>query len=468
LLRIYNHYISRFTILLVSIEILLIFATFFLGANVRFMNFMGLSETTFVSYISLLPEAAIFVLVLMLSMSVMGMYQLHDLPDFKATFVRLMPSMALCFGLMTLVFYLIPEIYLGRGVLVIIMLLSFFSILLLRAILFRWFSKGILQTRALVLGVGDSANELINQAEDDSDYRKPKFIGFVPFQGENRVVPDTVILPDEGSLAALVKKYNVEEIIIATQERRGGSFPIQELLECKMHGIEVTDIATYFERELKHIRMDSLYPSWLVFGGGFDQSFLRSAVKRIFDVIASVILLIVTLPIMLITIVLILIEDGFPIFYRQERVGKGGDAFMVLKFRSMRKNAEQGQQPQWAATDDPRVTFVGRMMRKLRIDELPQIVNVLKNEMSFVGPRPERPYFVDMLSAQVPYYNIRHSVKPGITGWAQVRYPYGSSVEDAIEKLQYDLYYVKNHSLFFDVVILIHTVEVVLFGKGGR
>ncbi len=468
MLRIYNHYISRFTVLLVNIEMFLLFATFFLGVNVRFVDTIDLNEMAAIPYIYLLPEAVVFIILFMLSMSAMGMYQLHSLPNFKATLIRLMPSMVLCFCLMTLVFYLIPEIYLGRGVLATIILFSFFGIALLRAILFKWFSKGILQTRALVLGAGDSANELINQTADDSDYRKPKFIGFVPFQGEAHVVPEAVIMPNQGSLAALVKKFNIEEIIIATQERRGGRFPIQELLECKMHGVEVTDIATYFERERKHIRMDSLYPSWLVFGGGFDQSFLRSAIKRVFDVLASVTLLIVTLPVMLIAIVFILIEDGFPVFYRQERVGKGGDAFMVLKFRSMRKNAEKGKNPQWATTDDPRVTYVGRIMRKLRIDELPQIVNVLKNEMSFVGPRPERPYFVDMLSAQVPYYNIRHSIKPGITGWAQVRYPYGSSVEDAIEKLQYDLYYVKNHSLFFDLVILIHTVEVVLLGKGGR
>jgi len=452
----------------VNVEMFLLFATFFLGVNVGLMNFLHSDEVPTFSYISLLPEAAIFVFMFLLCMGVMGMYQLHSLPDFKATLFRLTPTMILCFGLMTLMMYLLPSIYLGRGVLSVVIFFSFFGIAFLRTIVFKWFNTGVLRRRALVLGVGDSASELINQVEDDSSYHNSNLIGFVPFQGEKRVVPDKLVLSDEGSLAVLVKKYNVEEIIIATEERRGGSFPIQELLECKMHGTEVTDIATYFERERKHIRMDSLNPSWLVFGGGFDQSFLRSAIKRIFDVIASVILLIVTLPIMLITIIFILIEDGFPIFYRQERVGKGGDAFMVLKFRSMSKNAEKGQKPQWATTDDPRVTKVGRVMRKLRIDELPQIVNVLKNEMSFVGPRPERPYFVDMLGAQVPYYNIRHSIKPGITGWAQVRYPYGSSVEDAIEKLQYDLYYVKNHSLFFDVVILIHTVEVVLFGKGGR
>ncbi len=215
-------------------------------------------------------------------------------------------------------------------------------------------------------------------------------------------------------------------------------------------------------------RMDSLQPSWLVFSRGFDQSLIRSLIKRIFDLCASILLLIVTFPIMLITMIIILLEDGKPIFYRQERIGRGGSIFSVIKFRSMRNDAEKGGKPQWSTQDDPRITRIGKIIRKLRIDELPQIINVLKGEMSFVGPRPERPYFVDMLIAQVPYYNIRHSVKPGITGWAQVRYPYGSSVEDSIEKLQYDLYYVKNHSLFLDLIILIDTIGVVLLGKGGR
>jgi len=230
----------------------------------------------------------------------------------------------------------------------------------------------------------------------------------------------------------------------------------------------VTDITGFFERECNHLRMDSLYPSWLVFGSGFNQGTFRTIVKRTFDLTVSLLLLIVTLPVMLLTALLILIEDGFPVFYCQERVGKGGETYSVIKFRSMFNNAEKEGKPRWATTDDPRVTRVGGLIRKLRIDELPQIFNVLKGEMSFVGPRPERPYFVDLLTAQVPYYNMRHSIKPGITGWAQVRYPYGASVEDAIEKLQYDLYYVKNHSLFLDLIILIDTVGVVVLSKGSR
>jgi sugar transferase (PEP-CTERM system associated) len=287
-------------------------------------------------------------------------------------------------------------------------------------------------------------------------------------QDEELHIPASSVLPQMGSLMSLAARYRVQEIIIAIQERRGGCFPIQDLLECKLNGIKVTDSAAFFERERGQIRVNSLYPSWLVFGGGFDQSLLRTGIKRIFDLVASGVLLVATLPIMIITAVCILLEDGAPIFYRQERVGKSGKTFMVLKFRSMRNDAEKGGKPQWASTDDPRITGVGRIIRKLRIDELPQIFNVLNGDMSFVGPRPERPYFVNQLCAEIPFYNVRHSIKPGITGWAQVRYRYGASVEDAIEKLQYDLYYVKNHSLFLDAIILIDTIEVVVLGKGGR
>lgn len=464
MLRIYNHYISRYAILLVGIESFLLAAVFYLSMSTRFYD----QDIALVPLPSLFPEVIAYVFIIISSMAVIGMYQIDSRQDFKAILFRLMPSMVLSFALMTFVFYLIPVLYLGRDVLLMVMILSFCTIFVERTLFFKWSSLGVLHPRALVLGVGESAKELINQQEDDFGYRRPRIVGFVPFDGEERCVPESEVLASDDTLISLVEQYNVSEIIIATQERRGGRFPIQELLKCKMHGIKVTDIATFFEREKGHIRMDSLYPSWLVFGGGFDQSLFRSVIKRVFDVFACAILLVVAIPIMIITAILILIEDGYPIFYQQERVGKGGDTFMVLKFRSMKKNAEKDQAPQWSTENDPRITRIGKFIRKLRIDELPQILNVLKNEMSFVGPRPERPYFVDSLCAKVPYYNFRHTIKPGITGWAQVRYPYGSSVEDAIEKLQYDLYYVKNHSLFLDVIILIDTVEVVLFGKGGR
>ncbi|SEK96355.1 TIGR03013 family XrtA/PEP-CTERM system glycosyltransferase [Nitrosovibrio tenuis] len=443
---------------------MLMFAVYF-GAGVRFFDQVEPLPFTFTS---LFPEAGTFTFVMILSMAAMGMYQQDSRRDIKETLFRLMPSMALGFGLMTLAFYLLPDLYLGRGILGLVMLVALPGILLTRAGFFKWSSLGLLESQAIVLGIGGKAREFVDQAGSDPAYRRLKIIGFVPLPDEELQVPSSAVLPQMTSLMSLVNQYGAGEIVIAIQERRGGCFPIQDLLECKLNGIKVTDSAAFFERERGQIRVNSLYPSWLVFGGGFDQSPLRSAIKGVFDIAASGVLLAATLPIMLITALCILLEDGAPIFYRQERVGKGGKTFMVLKFRSMRKDAEKGGNPQWATADDPRVTRVGKIIRKLRIDELPQIFNVLNGDMSFVGPRPERPYFVDRLCTEVPFYNVRHSVKPGITGWAQVRYKYGASVQDAIEKLQYDLYYVKNHSLFLDIIILIDTIEVVVLGKGGR
>ena len=347
-------------------------------------------------------------------------------------------------------------------------MIAWTGILLTRLFFYKSTSLSLLESRILVLGAGKLAEECNKLSKKHFGSHQLRIIGFVAAPDETNQTMQSQLLPLEGSLYAMATKYNIDEIVVAVENRRSGAFPIGQLLECKLNGIHVLDISTFFEREMNQIRVDSLQPSWLVFGGGFDQSVLRTNIKRGFDIIASIVLLIATLPVMLITALLIYIEDQTPIFYSQERVGLDGHVFRVLKFRSMRNDAEKFGTPQWATEDDPRITKIGKIIRKLRIDELPQIINVFKGEMSFVGPRPERPYFVEQLCDQIPYYNMRHSVKPGITGWAQVLYQYGASVEDAMQKLQYDLYYVKNNSLFLDIIILIDTVQVVLTGKGSR
>lgn len=464
--RFYNHYISSTVILLISTEVLVLMATFYIGITVRFTH-ISLGYELLTNYFT---DASTFTLTAVLSMASLGMYQLDARPDIESILIRLMPSLILSFGLMTLIFYVFPDLYFGRGILGIVMFLALPAILITRCVLLRWLNLEILASRAIVLGTGEKAQECVDLLNMHPDRKGLKIICFIPLPGEKQHVISSKIQPkmESESLFSLAKRFSANEIIVAIQNRRNSNFPIQELLECKLHGIKVTDEADFFEREKGQLRVGSLYPSWLVFGDGFDQSSLRSVIKRSFDLAVSVILLTVTLPIMLVASLCILIESGFPIFYRQERVGRGGETFMVIKFRSMKDDAEKGGKPQWAVTNDPRITRVGNIIRKLRIDELPQILNVLKGEMSFVGPRPERPYFVEHLCSEVPYYNARHSIKPGITGWAQVRYRYGASVKDAIEKLQYDLYYVKNHSLFLDIIIIIDTIEVVVLGKGGR
>ena len=244
--------------------------------------------------------------------------------------------------------------------------------------------------------------------------------------------------------------------------------PLRELLDCKPVCAKVHNINTHFEKTLGQIRLGFANAGWLIFSDGFDQGLGRTVVKRMFDLVTALLLIVLTTPIMLLTALAIRLDSRGPVLYRQERLGQDGQRIMVTKFRSMYSNAEADGRPRWASVDDDRVTRVGQFIRKSRIDELPQLFNVLKGDMSLVGPRPERAYFVEQLTSQIPFFALRHSIKPGITGWAQVRYAYGATVEDSIEKLQYDLYYVKNHSLFLDLMILFETVVVVLTGRGAR
>lgn len=465
MLRISNHFVSKMVSVLLLIEILILLASVYLGAAFRFMD----GTFPFVhKFENFLMSAFAFAFAMIFSMSALGMYQINFREGFRNTFLRLMPSCMLGFVIVTLIFYLLPDLYFGRGILGLIFIIAASGILTVRILFFKSSQNKLLESRIIFLGDGALAQECSDLAMHNIFYHKYNIVGFIPVLAEERCVPSSAILPPDVSLYTTAKKYGASEIVVSVRNRRGGNFPIQELLECKLNGIKVTDSSEFFEREACQIRVDSLQPSWLVFGNGFDQSFLRAFGKRIFDLFVSLLIFIVSFPIMLITAFLIYLEDRMPIFYKQERVGKDGHSFMVLKFRSMRNDAETITGPQWASTDDPRTTKVGRVIRKLRIDELPQILNVLKGEMSFVGPRPERPHFVEQLCEEVPYYNMRHSIKPGITGMAQVRYQYGASVEDSIQKLQYDLYYVKNNSLFLDILILIDTLQVVLLGKGSR
>ncbi len=285
------------------------------------------------------------------------------------------------------------------------------------------------------------------------------------FGNDNAVAPDNYPTRDSKLLKYAAEK-GIDEIVVATQEKRG--LPVWHLLECRMAGLEVVDYLTFWEREAGQIDLDEVRPTWLTMADGFVVDRTREVVKRGFDIIVSTLILTLTLPVTLLTALLVKIDSTGPVFYRQERVGKYGRTFDILKFRSMCNDAEKEGVPQWAQSGDARVTRVGQFIRKTRIDELPQVINVLKGDMSFVGPRPERPFFVENLQDEIPLYGVRHNVKPGITGWAQANYPYGASVEDARKKLAYDLYYVKNSSLFLDIVVLLQTVRVVVMLAGSR
>lgn len=346
---------------------------------------------------------------------------------------------------------------------------GFIGIALSRFVLQRFLDSVMFKRRVLVFGAGNMAGSLVNLRRR-SDRRGFEIVGFIRVNGDGQV-PGISPLPMPQGLRAVCESHKVDEIVVAMDDRRQ-SFPIRELLECRLSGIEVSELMTFLERETGRVRIDVLNPSWMIFGPGFNRDLMTALGSRALDVIASVLVFLVSMPVMLATAIAIKCESGWrtPVLYHARRVGRLGREFRLLKFRSMRGDEDDDEDGPalWAQENDPRITRVGALIRRLRIDELPQIVNVLRGEMSFVGPRPEQPMFVARFEEQIPYYAQRHSVKPGITGWAQLCYPYGSSVRDAIEKLQYDLYYVKHKSLWFDLSILVQTVEVVLLGKGAR
>ncbi|HRW29007.1 MAG TPA: TIGR03013 family PEP-CTERM/XrtA system glycosyltransferase, partial [Emcibacteraceae bacterium] len=303
---------------------------------------------------------------------------------------------------------------------------------------------------------------------DDKSTSNVKFIAFLRMGENENEIEGAIDYKDIESLEGLVEKRACQEIVVAIEERRG-TLPVSDLLACKINGTYISEAASFIERQVGALNLAMFNPSWMIFSDGFDNTKKRDLfVKRLFDVLASATLLIVSMPLLLITAIAVKLSSKGPVFYRQERTGLMGKKFDVLKFRSMTQNAEADGVPQWAQKNDARVTLVGKFIRKTRIDEIPQIFNVLRGDMSFVGPRPERPYFVEQLTQKIPMFDKRHTVKPGITGWAQLNYPYGASEEDSRRKLEYDLYYIKNYSIFLDLLILVQTIRVVLWPDGVR
>jgi sugar transferase (PEP-CTERM system associated) len=332
---------------------------------------------------------------------------------------------------------------------------------------FNYFSRDPhLEERVLVVGTGHIAQLIARQIGGQQDFAY-RLVGFVDDDEGIEVVRHHEVLGKAADLGAIIAEHQIDRIIVGLSDRRG-RLPIHELLQAKLSGVRVEDATTTYERLTGKILIDDLKPSWLIFSDGFNASRITRVVKRMLDLSLSMLGFVLAAPLMALTALAIRLDSPGPVFYDQERVGENGRVFTVYKFRSMRTDAERAGQPVWARDKDERVTRVGRFIRATRLDELPQLWNVMRGEMSFVGPRPERPFFVEQLARDIPFYVQRHSVKPGITGWAQVKYQYGSSVEDAMEKLRYDLYYIKHMSIFFDLTIVLDTVKVILFGKGAK
>jgi sugar transferase (PEP-CTERM system associated) len=412
---------------------------------------------------------ALFFAALMLLMNgAFGVYRRGEKVTSNGYLFRLLLAPAIGVPLAYIVANALPGGHLLQENLYVVVLVGIGGLVLLRHSLLVPAITAIFPHRVLVLGTGPEAR-LVEVSLASMRPSGLHLMGFFPLEKvDERVVSPNRVTPEGRTLAQVTREMRVNEIIVAVRQQRGGVLPLRELLDCRLAGIDVTDLARFFERVHGKVPVELLKVSWLIYGNGYRQGWLRTVGKRVFDLAVSSMLVVLTLPLAVVTVVAIALESGFPVVYRQQRVGHGGKIFTVFKFRSMAHDAEKGAGARWAAVRDPRVTRVGRVIRKVRIDELPQLLNVLRGEMSFVGPRPERPEFVDLLTAQIPFYAVRHSVKPGLTGWAQVRYSYGASVEQAVRKLEYDLYYVKNHTLALDILILLETMRVVLLGEGAH
>lgn len=399
-------------------------------------------------------------------------YDLYDytvMTNRRELLLRLVQALGIAWALLAFIFYFVPPLLLGRGVSVISVPLVLVSLLSWRVLIHYLTGHPEIGEKILVVGTGQAARDTVDAVVErrDAGYR---IIGFVTENGiePNTKIGDTTVLGTTEELENIVRKEKVNRIVIAVRERRG-TFPTETLLKMSLAGdVNIEECTSFFERVTGQVHVDMLRPSWLIFAGRGRETRLTTVVREMIHRALGLIGLILSLPIAILTAVLIKLESSGAVFYRQERVGKNGKIIKVIKFRSMRTDAEKDGKPVWATAGDDRVTRIGKIIRKIRVDEIPQFWNIIKGEMSFVGPRPERPHFVAQLAEEIPFYEHRHLVAPGLTGWAQIKYPYGASVEDARQKLQYDLYYIKNQSLALDLVIVFETVKTVLFGKGGR
>ena len=460
MIRIFSHYVhgSALRGMLFDLALVLMVSVVVVGMQVGSVDqAVPMAGTHVVSF-----AACLFVI-----NSASGLYESAHAGTPGRALARALLVLMVALPLAYAIFGLLPSTFSNRETVQLSMMAGVSALILRRAYLSHSSAAAAGRTRILIFGAGPAALVVGNtlKVADPNAH----IVGYLPGPNEREpAVPVHEILSQEGTLPEMARRLRVDEIVVALTERRAGSMPLRQLLDCKVSGTKVYDLNTHFEKTLGQIRIDYLSASWLIFGDGFNQGAWRTAVKRIFDIVSASLLCLIGVPIMLVAALAIKFESRGPVLYRQQRVGQNGRPFSIAKFRSMRTDAELDGTPRWAAANDSRVTRVGHVIRRLRIDELPQLFNVLRGDMSLVGPRPERPFFVEQLTQEIPYYALRHSVKPGVTGWAQVRYHYGSTVEDSQEKLQFDLYYVKNHALFLDLVVLMETVGVVLTGKGAR
>ena len=457
-MRVFNRYVSQRHLTVFTGELLVIF-----------------SSTAFVAQIyrpaddlvSAAGKGAVVTALCLLCLYYNDLYDLTVVRTSREVFIRMLQAVGTASILIALLYLALPGLAVADGAFLPAAGVFLLGMLLWRLVFNRMATLQSFGERILIIGTDETARTVARQvlAQRDFPYEIVGFIDEDPRRiGESIVNPRVVGTPAD--IQQLVATRGIDRIFVGLSDRRG-RLPVRELLRAKLAGVRVEDVNTVYERLTGKLMVEDLRPSWLIFSDDFRASRLTRQTKRAFDTLLAFVGLVIAAPLMVLVAIAVWLESGFPVLYRQERVGQNGRRFMLNKFRSMRHDAE-GATPVWARASDERVTAVGGVIRKMRFDELPQLWNVLLGDMSFVGPRPERPFFVSQLAAQIPFYEQRHAVKPGITGWAQVKYRYGASLEDSLEKLRYDLYYVKHLSLPFDLTILFDTVKVVLFAKGAR
>lgn len=414
-------------------------------------------------------KVALVTLTCVLSLYFYDLYDYVVMTNRRELMLRLVQALGVGWALLAFVFYLVPPLMIGRGVSMISVPLVLVLLLGWRIVIHILTGHPEIGEKILVVGTGKAALDTAEAVWErrDAGYR---IVGFVSENGAKprEKLGRSEILGKAHELEGIIRSEKIDRVVIAVRERRG-AFPTEALLKMSLAGdVSIEECTSFFERITGKVHIDMLRPSWLIFAGRRRDSRIKALFREVAHRSLALTGLILSLPIAIVTAILIKLTSRGPIFYRQERVGKNGHVFNVIKFRSMKTDAEADGTPVWAASNDERTTLVGKVIRKIRVDEIPQFWNIIKGEMNFVGPRPERPHFVKQLAEEVPFYEHRHLVAPGLTGWAQIKYPYGASVDDAIQKLQYDLYYIKNQSLTLDMVIVFETVKTVLFGSGGR
>jgi sugar transferase (PEP-CTERM system associated) len=462
MIRLFKHYVPHTVLLLGCIDFLLLALAAEAGWMLRLWQLGDGPDLD----VSRLPHMVTFAVTLELALVGVGSYAPDALQSMRIAAARLVVAVSLAILLLSVVFFLLPAVTFWRSNLLYAMMISIFALFGVRLLLGKTLGGEAFKRRVLVLGAGPRAARLEALAQREG--AGFAIVGYVAMNDGPVAVARAVNRNAIANLSAHVVRLGASEVVLALEERRN-ALPLADLLRIKTTGVHVNDFSSFLERETGRVDLDTLNPSWLIFSDGFSAGRrLSSAGKRLFDILVSGAILLLFAPLIAITALLVKLESKGPAFFRQRRVGLYGQPFDILKLRSMREDAEVGGKAVWAQKDDPRVTRVGAIIRKLRIDELPQAWTVLKGEMSLVGPRPERPQFVSDLEARLPYYGERHVVKPGITGWAQINFPYGASVEDSRQKLEYDLYYAKNYTPFLDLLILLQTVRVVIWPEGAR